>query len=139
MATSLPPSASNKSAEVPNPGGEISPIPPRLPRCDHEHHHHLGALQISRVWGCRALPTFLLWTDLSENDNGLNINRGRFSLNMLLGQNQIQEATIVNIGYSGQFGGAAGANMNFITKSWRTKKVSRQCCLLLERDRVQRE
>ena len=30
--------------------------------------------------------------------------------NLLLGQNQIQEATVVSIGYSGQFGGAAGGN-----------------------------
>jgi hypothetical protein len=34
-----------------------------------------------------------------------------------LGQNQIQEATVVSIGYSGQFGGAAGANVNYVTKS----------------------
>jgi len=36
---------------------------------------------------------------------------------LLLGQNQIQEATVVSIGYSGQFGGAAGANVNYVTKS----------------------
>ncbi len=74
---------------------------------------------------------------MSENDNGLNINLAG-SLNMLLGQNQIQEATVVTTGYSGQFGGAAGANMNYITKSG-GKQISRQCAVLLERTRVQRQ
>jgi len=55
--------------------------------------------------------------------NGMNDNDSSINLNMigelllLLGQNQIQEATVVSIGYSGQFGGAAGANINYITKS----------------------
>jgi hypothetical protein len=38
-------------------------------------------------------------------------------LGLLLGQNQLQEATVVSTGYSGQFGNAAGGNINFITKS----------------------
>ena len=36
---------------------------------------------------------------------------------MMLGQNEVQEATIVSNGYSGQFGGAAGASINYLTKS----------------------
>src|SRR2546428_6951147 len=39
------------------------------------------------------------------------------SLGLVLGQNQIQEATIVSTGYSGQFGGAAGGNINYLSKS----------------------
>src|SRR5207249_2984189 len=39
------------------------------------------------------------------------------ALILLLDQNQIQEATVVSTGYSGQFGGAAGGNVNYITKS----------------------
>jgi hypothetical protein len=38
-------------------------------------------------------------------------------MNMLLGQNEVLEATIVSNGYSGQFGGAAGASVNYVTKS----------------------
>src|SRR4029077_12414240 len=38
-------------------------------------------------------------------------------LGLLLGQNQVQEATVVTTGYSGQFGNAAGGNINYITKS----------------------
>jgi hypothetical protein len=39
------------------------------------------------------------------------------ALGLLLGQNQIQEATVVSTGYSGQFGGAAGGNITYISKS----------------------
>ena len=39
------------------------------------------------------------------------------ALNLLLGLNQIQEATVVSNGYSGTFGGTAGANLNYVTKS----------------------
>lgn len=52
----------------------------------------------------------------NNNDNGYNYNNVG-SLNLLLGQNQVQEATMVSIGYSGQFGGTAGASVNYITKS----------------------
>src|SRR5712692_926563 len=38
-------------------------------------------------------------------------------LGLLLGQNQVQEATVVSTGYSGQFGNAAGGNVNYVTKS----------------------
>jgi Carboxypeptidase regulatory-like domain len=55
--------------------------------------------------------------------NGMNSNDMGFSVNMtgasflFLGQNQIEEATVVSNGYSGQFGLFAGANVNYITKS----------------------
>ena len=39
------------------------------------------------------------------------------SLFLTLGQNLVEEATVVTTGYSGQFGGAAGGNINYITKS----------------------
>ena len=38
-------------------------------------------------------------------------------LGLLLGQNQIQEATVVSTGYSGQFGNTAGGNIDYVTKS----------------------
>jgi hypothetical protein len=50
------------------------------------------------------------------NDPISNLNNSGSSNNML-GTNEIQEVAIVNNGYSGQYGRAAGANMNFTTKS----------------------
>jgi hypothetical protein len=53
--------------------------------------------------------------------NGMNDNVGHLNLTgatgMLLGQNEIQEATVVSDGYSGHFGGDAGSYVNYVTKS----------------------
>ena len=53
---------------------------------------------------------------MDDNDPFLNLNNSG-STNLLLGQNEVQEATVVSNGYSGQFGTLAGANINYITKS----------------------
>jgi hypothetical protein len=53
---------------------------------------------------------------MSINDNFFNISQVG-SLILTLGQNQIEEATVVSNGYSGQFGGTAGGNVDYITKS----------------------
>ncbi len=50
------------------------------------------------------------------NDAYLNLNNSGAS-NMLLGQNEVQEASIVQNGYSVQYGRQAGANVNYVTKS----------------------
>src|SRR5262250_2277046 len=50
------------------------------------------------------------------NDPYSNLNNSGSSNNML-GQNEVQEVAIVHNGYTGQYGRAAGANMNFTTKS----------------------
>ena len=52
---------------------------------------------------------------MNDSDNGLLQLTG--SLFLFLGQNQIQETTVVSTGYPGQFGGAAGENVNYVTKS----------------------
>src|SRR4029077_12451707 len=50
------------------------------------------------------------------NDNSIN-GALSGSLGLVLGQNQVQEATVVSTGYSGQFGSAAGGSVNYTTKS----------------------
>jgi hypothetical protein len=54
------------------------------------------------------------------NDPYLNLNNSGSS-NMLLGSNEVQEATVVTNGYTAQYGRAAGTNMNFTTKSGTNK------------------
>ena len=53
--------------------------------------------------------------------NGMNDNSGHLNFvgaaGMLLGENQIQEATVASYGYSGHFGDAAGSYVNYVTKS----------------------
>jgi hypothetical protein len=55
------------------------------------------------------------------NLNGMNEDTGHHNATgvtgMLLGQNEIQEATVVSDGYSGHFGTDAGSYVNYVTKS----------------------
>ena len=50
-----------------------------------------------------------------ENDPFLSLNNSG-ATNVLLGQNNVAEATVVNNGYSGQYF-SSGANVNYVTKS----------------------
>ncbi len=53
---------------------------------------------------------------MNNNNTFTNINNSG-ALGMMLGQNEVQEASVVSNGYSAQFGGAAGSNINYLTKS----------------------
>jgi Carboxypeptidase regulatory-like domain len=101
-------------AEVPNPGGDITYVAQMAPGA--VMNTDQSGLANFSLLGMPGTSNLFFLDGMSENDNGLNLNLVG-SLNMLLGQNEIQEATVVSTGYSGQFGGAAGANINFITKS----------------------
>ncbi len=51
-----------------------------------------------------------------NNDVYLNVGNSGAS-NLMLGSNAIAEATVVNNGYSGQYGGLAGSQVNYVSKS----------------------
>ena len=66
-----------------------------------------------------GLPaTSNLFTINGENDMDpyLNLNNSG-ATNLTLGKNDIQEATVVNNAYSGQYGQQAGAQVSYVTKS----------------------
>src|SRR5579864_7207432 len=50
------------------------------------------------------------------NDPYFNINNSG-ATNLTLGLNDVQETSVVTNGYSGQYGGLAGANINYVSKS----------------------
>jgi Carboxypeptidase regulatory-like domain len=104
-------------SEVPNPGGDITCIAQIAPGVI--MNTDISGLANFSSLGMPGTSNIFTLDGMSENDNGLNLNLAG-SLQMLLGQNQIPEVTVVGIGYSGQFGGAAGANINFVTKSAET-------------------
>lgn len=52
----------------------------------------------------------------NDNDPYFNINNSG-ATNLTLGLNDVQETSVVTNGYSGQFGGLAGANVNYVSKS----------------------
>ena len=100
-------------SEVPNPGNDLTYIVQTAPgvvmNTDLSSNSHFSILGMPAY-------SYLLTTDgMSNNGAGNETISG--ALGLLLGQNQIQEATVVSTGYSGQFGGAAGGSINYLTKS----------------------
>ncbi|HKU24648.1 MAG TPA: carboxypeptidase regulatory-like domain-containing protein, partial [Candidatus Sulfotelmatobacter sp.] len=101
-------------AEVPNPGNDLTYIAQTSPGV--VMNTDMQGLANFSILGMPGTSNLFTVNGMNDNDNGINLNLVG-SLNLLLGQNQVQEATVVTTGYSGQFGGAAGANINYITKS----------------------
>jgi len=66
-----------------------------------------------------GLPaTANLFTLNGQNDNDIYLNTSNSGAsNLMLGANELSEATVVNNGYSGQYGQLAGAQVNYLTKS----------------------
>jgi hypothetical protein len=101
-------------AEVPNPGNDLTYIAQTAPGVVINTDMQAGAnFSILGMPGTSYRYTI---DRLSDTDNSYNLQLVG-ALFLLLGENQIQEATVVSTGYSGTFGGAAGGNVNYFTKS----------------------
>jgi hypothetical protein len=102
-------------SEAPNPGNDLTYIAQTTPGAvmdtDQQGNGNFSIL------GMPGTSYRFTMDGMSDTDNGANLSFVGSALNLLIGQNQIQEATIVTTGYSGQFGGAAGGNINYISKS----------------------
>ena len=101
-------------SEVPNPGNDLTYIAQTAPGALMNTDMQAGAN--FSILGMPGTSYLFTMDGMNDNDNGPNLSLVG-ALILLLGQNQIQEATVVTTGYSGQFGGAAGGNINYITKS----------------------
>ena len=93
-------------SEVPNPGNDLTYVVQTTP----------GVVMNTDQGGGNFSILGMPSTSYLYTIDGMN-NPISGALGLLLGQNQIQEATVVNTGYSGQFGGAAGGNITYISKS----------------------
>jgi hypothetical protein len=104
-------------SQVPNPGNDLTYIaqtaPGAIMNTDTIGVGYLGNFSILGMPGTSNLFTL---NGMNDNDSQANVNNSGVT-GMMLGQNEVQEATIVTNGYSAQFGGAAGANVNYLTKS----------------------
>jgi hypothetical protein len=98
---------------VPNPGNDLSYYLQIAPGSTMNTQAGYGNSAVNGISGTSNLYTV---NGMNENDPFLNLNNSG-ATNILLGANDIQEATVVNNGYSGQYGTLAGANVNFVTKS----------------------
>jgi len=100
-------------SEVPNPGNDLSFIAQTAPGSVMNTGSGYGNFS---NFGVSATSNLFTLNGMYDNDPFLNLNNSG-ATNLLLGQNEISEATVVTNGYSGQYGGFIGANINYITKS----------------------
>jgi hypothetical protein len=100
-------------SEVPNPGNDLSFIAQTAPGSVMNTGSGYGNFS---NFGVSASSNLFTLNGMYDNDPFLNLNNSG-ATNLLLGQNEVAEATVVTNGYSGQYGGFVGANVNYITKS----------------------
>jgi Carboxypeptidase regulatory-like domain len=100
-------------AQLPNPGGDLTNIAQSTPG---------AVMNVTGGYGnftVNGLPaTSNLFTVNGENDMDpyFNINNSG-AVNLTMGSNEVQEATIVSNAYSGEYGQLSGAQVTYVTKS----------------------
>jgi hypothetical protein len=98
---------------TPNPGSDMTYLVQTAPGAVMNTQAGYGN---SSTYGLPATANLFTINGENENDPFLNLNNSG-ATNILLGQNDVQEATVINNGYSGQYGQLGGANVNYVTKS----------------------
>lgn len=102
---------------VPNPGNDLSYIVQTAPGAVMNTQAGYGN---SSTYGLPATSNLFTVDGMDENDPFLNLNNSG-ATNLLLGANDVETATVVNNGYTGEYGGMAGANVNYVTKQGTNK------------------
>lgn len=100
-------------ANMPNPGNDLTFYSQIAPGATMNTQAGYGN---TSFFGISATSNYFTVDGMSENDPFLNLNNSG-ATNILLGANDIDTATVVSNGYSGQYGTLAGANINYVTKS----------------------
>ena len=99
--------------QVPNPGNDLSYVVQTAPGAVMNTQSGYGN---SPTYGLPGTSNLFTINGENENDPFFNVNNSG-ATNLLLGQNDVNEVTVVNNGYSGQYGQLGGANVNYVTKS----------------------
>lgn len=100
-------------ALVPNPGNDLSYVAQTAPGATMNTQAGYGNFS---TFGLPGTSNLFTMNGMYDNDPFLNLNNSG-ATNLLLGKNDVQEVTVVNNGYSAQYGGLAGANVNYVSKS----------------------
>jgi hypothetical protein len=98
---------------APNPGNDMTYIAQTSPGTVMNTQAGYGNFSTN---GMSATSNLFTVNGMNDNDPFLNLNNSG-ATNLMLGANDIGEATVINNGYSGEYGGLAGANVNYVTKS----------------------
>jgi hypothetical protein len=97
---------------VPNGAGDLSYIAQTAPGSQMNTQGGYGNFASN---GLPAITNNFTVNSMPENDPFLNLNNSG-ATNVLLGQNDVSEATVVNNGYSGTYQ-QAGANVNYVSRA----------------------
>ncbi len=99
--------------ELPSPGGDLTTVAFTVPGIAVSTGAGYGNFSSHGLPGTSNLFTI---NGNDYNDAYLNLNNSGAS-NLLLGQNEVTDAAVVQNGYSVQYGRGAGAQVNYVTKS----------------------
>ena len=104
-------------ANLPNPGNDLTNVAQTAPGAVmNTQRTGFGGAGNFSTYGLPATSNLFTLDGMDENDPAANVNITG-ATNLMLGLNEVQEATVVNNGYSGEYGRFAGANVNYVTKS----------------------
>jgi hypothetical protein len=101
--------------EVPNPGGDVTYVAQTAPGVTMANSAGGGYGNFSS-FGLPGTSNLFTLNGNDYNDPFLNLNNSGSS-NLLLGGNELQEVSVVNNGYTGQYGRQAGSQIDYTTKS----------------------
>ncbi len=74
-----------------------------------------GGLGNFSSFGAGASSNLFTVNGMDDNDPFLNLNNSG-ATNLTLGNNEMEEVAVISNAYSGQYGGLAGAQVNYVTK-----------------------
>lgn len=100
-------------SNIPNPGNDLTYYVQLAPGATMNTQAGYGN---TALFGISGTSNYFTIDGMSENDPFLNLSNSG-ATNLLLGSNDVQTTTVVNNGYSGEYGTLAGANVNYVTKS----------------------
>jgi hypothetical protein len=98
---------------LPNAGNDLTYIAQAAPGVNMNTGGGNGNFQ---AFGLPALSNLFTVNGENATNPYVNLDASGAS-NLMLGRNEVEEATVTTIGYSGQFGQQAGVQINYVTKS----------------------
>ena len=102
-----------QGSEIPNPGNDLTFIAQMAPGTVMNTERGDGNISF---YGLPATSNLFTVNGMNDMSPLLSVNNSG-ATNLMLGLNDIEEATVVTNGYSGEYGGLAGANINYVTKA----------------------
>ena len=100
-------------ANAPNGGNDITAVAQSAPGVSMNSGQGIGNFT---SYGLPATANLFTVNGENSMDPYLNVNSSG-ATNLMLGKNDLEEATVVNNAYSGQYGQQAGAQVSYVTKS----------------------